>query len=247
MLKIFQNVFKTGCVTENVGGADGVFSSDFTNLVRLDEAVCSGCSQKACFDACPTGAIKKGAGGKLEVSSFRCIECRMCEDSCPRGAVTFKKFGAGSAVIAAAQEKLAEEVRKNFSGSFHIRQLDVGSCNGCEHEMISACNPVFDLSRFGIDFVASPRHADCLLVTGPVTWNLREALVRTYEATPSPKVVVAMGTCSISGAPFPANYANYGGIGKMVPVDVYIPGCPPHPYALIAGLLNVIGHAASRK
>ena len=141
-------------------------------------------------------------------------------------------------------QRLGEEVRRLFGRSLHIRQVDAGSCNGCELEISGLTGPHYDLERFGLHFVASPRHADCLLVTGPVTRNMAEALRRTWEATPHPKIVVAAGDCARDGGIFAGSYAVEGGVGSVVPVDAVIPGCPPSPKALLAGLLAVIGHRA---
>lgn len=123
-----------------------------------------------------------------------------------------------------------------FGRSLHIREIDAGSCNGCEVEITNLSNPVYDAERFGIHFVASPRHADMLLVTGPVTRQMELALVKTYEATPSPKLVVACGSCAISGGIFEDSYAVVGGVNRTVPVDVYVPGCPPRPEAILYGI-----------
>jgi Ni,Fe-hydrogenase III small subunit len=122
-----------------------------------------------------------------------------------------------------------------------IREVDAGSCNGCEVEITALNNPVYDLERLGIHFVASPRHADMLLVTGPVTRNMELALIKTYQAAPEPKVVVAAGACAISGGIFGRNYATLGGVDRVVPVDVFIPGCPPRPHALLHGILLAVG------
>jgi len=137
--------------------------------------------------------------------------------------------------------RLGEEVRRLFGRSLHIRQVDAGSCNGCELEISGLTGPHYDLERFGLHFVASPRHADCLLVTGPVTRNMAEALKRTWDATPDPKIVVAAGDCARDGGIFAGSYAVVGGVGAVVPVDAVIPGCPPSPRALLAGLLAAIG------
>ena len=141
-------------------------------------------------------------------------------------------------------QRLGEEVHRLFSRSLHIRQVDAGSCNGCELEISGLTGPHYDLERFGLHFVASPRHADCLLVTGPVTRNMAEALRRTWAATPDPKIVIAAGDCARDGGIFAGSYAVEGGVGSVVPVDAVIPGCPPSPKALLAGLLAVIGHRA---
>ena len=137
--------------------------------------------------------------------------------------------------------KLEEAVRKRFRRSLTIRQVDAGSCNGCELEIHAINNPIYNCERFGINFTASPRFTDMLLVTGPVTRNMEIALRRTYNATPSPKLVVAVGDCGCSGGIFGESYASLGGIDKVIPVDVMIPGCPPTPSALLNGILRVIG------
>jgi Ni,Fe-hydrogenase III small subunit len=138
-------------------------------------------------------------------------------------------------------ERLASEVARLFGRSLAIRQVDAGSCNGCELEITGLTGPHYDLERFGVHFVASPRHADCLLVTGPVTRNMAEALRRTWQATPDPKFVVAVGDCGRDGGIFRGSYAVAGGVADVVPVDAVIPGCPPSPAALLAGLLEAIG------
>jgi Ni,Fe-hydrogenase III small subunit len=124
--------------------------------------------------------------------------------------------------------------------------VDAGSCNGCELEIVALNNPVHDIERFGIQFVASPRHADMLLVTGPVTRNMELALLKTHRAMAEPKVVVAVGACGISGGIFGENYASLGSVDKVLPVDVYIPGCPPRPQALLHGILLAVGRLAER-
>jgi Ni,Fe-hydrogenase III small subunit len=137
--------------------------------------------------------------------------------------------------------RLGEEIQRRFGRSLHIRQVDAGSCNGCELEISGLTGPHYDLERFGLHFVASPRHADCLLVTGPVTINMAEPLRRTWEATPDPKFVVAVGDCGRDGGIFRDSYAVVGGVSRVVPVDAVIEGCPPSPAALLAGLLAAIG------
>ncbi len=137
--------------------------------------------------------------------------------------------------------KVREKIHKLFGRSLQIREVDAGSCNGCEVEITALTNPIYDIERFGIHFVASPRHADMLLVTGPVTRNLQLALVKTYEATPDPKLVVAVGACAISGGIFGRSYASNGGVDTVIPVDAYIPGCPPRPEALLQGILVALG------
>jgi Ni,Fe-hydrogenase III small subunit len=137
--------------------------------------------------------------------------------------------------------RLAVEIRRRFGRSLAIRQVDAGSCNGCELEIGGLTGPHYDLERFGLHIVASPRHADCLLVTGPVTRNMAEALRRTWEATPDPKIVIAVGDCGRDGGIFAGSYAVVGGVSDVVPVDAVIAGCPPSPRALLAGILDALG------
>jgi Ni,Fe-hydrogenase III small subunit len=138
--------------------------------------------------------------------------------------------------------KVKEAVKKHFKRSLMIRQIDAGSCNGCELEIHAINNPIYNCEQYGIHFTASPRFADMLLVTGPVTRNMEIALKRTYDATPSPKLVVAVGDCGCSGGIFGESYASIGGIDKVIPVDAYIKGCPPSPAALLNGILKAIGN-----
>lgn len=136
--------------------------------------------------------------------------------------------------------QLDQKIRKVFGRSLSVREVDAGSCNGCEVEVNSLTNAVYDIERFGLHIVASPRHADCLLVTGPVTRNMQHPLIQTYEATPDPKMVIAMGACACSGGVFRDCYATFNGVGSILPVDVYIPGCPPRPQAIIYGFMVAV-------
>lgn len=141
----------------------------------------------------------------------------------------------------AAAIELRRRIERRLRRSLHIRHLDAGSCNGCDWEVAALLNPYHDIQRLGIDFVASPRHADLLLVTGVMTRNLEEAALRTYEAMPEPRLVVAVGACAISGGVFAGSYAARDGVAGVLPVDVFVPGCPPRPEALIQGLLVAVG------
>lgn len=134
-------------------------------------------------------------------------------------------------------QKLDEKIKRSLGRSLAIREVDAGSCNGCEVEVNALTNAIYDIERFGLHIVASPRHADMLLVTGPVTRNMEHALRQTYDATPSPKFVVAMGACACSGGIFRDSYAVLNGVSSVLPVDVYIPGCPPRPQAIIQGIM----------
>jgi len=152
--------------------------------------------------------------------------------------------GDAVAELAAALDRAA---RRRLGRSLSIREVDAGSCNGCELEIHALGNAFYDLERFGLRFVASPRHADVLLVTGPVTKNMREALERTYRATPDPKWVVAVGDCARNGGLFAGSYACLGGVASVVPVDLHIAGCPPPPVQLLKGLLALLSDEVARK
>ena len=146
----------------------------------------------------------------------------------------------GSAVVAELAKTLGQQARTRLGRSLAIREVDAGSCNGCELEIHAINNPVYDVERFGLKFVASPRHADVLLVTGPVTWNMRQALERTYAATPSPKWVVALGDCAANCGVFAGSYACAGAVKDIIPVDLHIGGCPPPPLEILKGLLALV-------
>jgi Ni,Fe-hydrogenase III small subunit len=152
---------------------------------------------------------------------------------------------AGAAALEELGRTLEARARKLFGRSLAIREVDAGSCNGCELEIHALNNPVYDVERFGVRFVASPRHADVLLVTGPVTHNMKVALERTYAATPDPKWVVAVGDCGCGCGVFAGSYAVAGGVDQVIPVDLHIPGCPPRPAALLEGLIALMDKAAA--
>ena len=157
-----------------------------------------------------------------------------------KGRLTEPPPAPDEAALAELAANLGRVARKKLGRSLAIREVDAGSCNGCELEIHALNNAFYDLERFGLKFVASPRHADVLLVTGPVTKNMREALLRTYNATPDPKWVVAVGDCAANGGIFAGSYAVEGGVAKVVPVDLHIPGCPPRPEQLLRGLLALL-------
>jgi Ni,Fe-hydrogenase III small subunit len=161
-------------------------------------------------------------------------------ESLVRGPLTEKRPERDDAAFAELASKLDMAARRRLGRSLSIREVDAGSCNGCELEIHALNNVIYDLERFGFRFVASPRHADVLMVTGPVTHNMHEALLRTYNATPAPKWVVAVGDCAADGGLFAGSYAVLGGVSKALPVDLHIRGCPPNPTALLQGLLALM-------
>jgi len=162
-------------------------------------------------------------------------------ESLTHGPLTEKRPAPDDAALAELAASVDRAARRRLGRSLSIRAVDAGSCNGCELEIHALNNAFYDLERFGLCFVASPRHADILTVTGPVTKNMREALERTYNAMPDPKWVVAIGDCAVDGGLFATSYAVVGGVGRVVPVDLHIRGCPPRPIELLAGLLTLLG------
>ena len=165
---------------------------------------------------------------------------RMLFKSLVHGPLTEAAPAADDAALAELAARVKEAARQRLGRTLSIREVDAGSCNGCELEIHALSNIVYDLERFGLRFVASPRHADVLLVTGPVTTNMREALERTYNATPAPKWVVAVGDCARDGGVFAGGYACVGGVSGVLPVDLHIRGCPPSPIVLLKGLLALL-------
>jgi Ni,Fe-hydrogenase III small subunit/formate hydrogenlyase subunit 6/NADH:ubiquinone oxidoreductase subunit I len=217
-----------------------------TRMLSLAYGQCISCRE--CVAACPEGAVTVGGSFDLVAHTREQLVRRASFDLDRSGRATFRQEESlPGPSLAESATRLAERIRGRFGRSLHVRQVDAGSCNGCELEIAATANPVFDLERFGIHFVASPRHADLLLVTGPVTRNMEIALRRTLEATPEPRVVVAVGACGCSGGLFgEGTYASVGGVDRVVPVDVYVPGCPPPPQAILAGLFVAMGIREAR-
>src|SRR5579884_4225800 len=165
---------------------------------------------------------------------------RILFESLVRRPLTEAPSAADEALLAELGAEVDRAARRRLGRSLSIRQVEAGSCNGCELEIHALSNAFYDLERFGLRFVASPRHADVLMVTGPVTRNMREALQRTYDATPNPKWVVTLGSCALDGGCFAGSYAVTGGASEVIPVDLHIPGCPPSPTDILQGLLALL-------
>ncbi len=205
---------------------------------------------QACVEVCPTDAVRLEEGAPA-VDLGRCVFCGACAESCEAGSLQFTRdfrmavsrreglLARGSGVELAS--RLEEKRIALFGRSLKLRQVSAGGCNACEADTNVLGTLVYDLGRFGIQFVASPRHADGLLVTGPVTENMKLALEKTYEALPPPKVVIAVGACAISGGIYRGQEETCGGVGSILPVDLFIPGCPPHPWTILDGLLRLVG------
>lgn len=224
----------------------------YRGLPVIDTAKCpDGCAK--CVKACPTSAITMD--GQLRIDLGRCLFCTDCTDACPAGAIQYTQdFRLATRTRAdlitdgralALAEAVDAQSRKLFGRSLQLRQVSAGGCNACEADINVLSTVVFDLGRFGIKIVASPRHADGLIITGPVTENMKLALEKTYAATPAPKFVIAVGACAISGGPFVDHSQQHNGCDRLVPVDLYIPGCPPHPLTILDGLLRLLGRLES--
>jgi Ni,Fe-hydrogenase III small subunit/Pyruvate/2-oxoacid:ferredoxin oxidoreductase delta subunit len=210
--------------------------------LSLSYAACIQC--RACVTECPEQAVSISHDVEVAAYSREQLAQTASFDVDPATRrTTFSRVEVNQGLsLTESAARLRERIRGRLGRSLHVRQVDAGSCNGCELEIAATTNPLYDLERFGIHLVASPRHADLLLVTGPVTRNMEIALRRTYDAAPDPRIVVAVGACGCSGGIFgEGTYAAVGGVDRVVPVDVYIPGCPPRPQAILNGLLVAMG------
>jgi len=222
----------------------------FQGLPRIEAGKCpTGC--EVCAEACPTAAIRIGAGGPhLDLGG--CVFCPACVEACPEGAICFtgdhrlatrirEDLITTPAGAYHRAEALGLELKRLLGRSLKLRVVSAGGCNGCEVEVNVLGTLAWDLGRFGIQIVASPRHADGLLITGPVTRNMELALRKTYDAVPGPKIVIAVGACAIQGGPYFRREEQLGGAASILPVDLFIPGCPPHPLTILDGLLRLLG------
>lgn len=223
----------------------------FRGCPKLNADKCSnGCN--ACVGACPTGAIVV-KDNHPSIDMGKCLFCAECEKVCPEKAITFSDeyylaarkrqdmIIADNKPTKPCDVVMDRDIRKLFGRSLKLRQVSAGGCNACEADTNVLGTLAWDLGRFGIQFVASPRHADGLLITGPVTQNMHLALKKTYDAVAEPKIVIAVGACAISGGPYIDHEQVKNGADAVVPVDLYIPGCPPHPLTILDGLIRFLG------
>lgn len=227
--------------------------------LKVDASQCAdGCT--ACLPVCPTQAITRPVGKPVALDLGRCVFCAACVEVCPTRAIkqtgdhrlavrrredlVLGEPGKEQVRLAAA---LDEKLRKLFGRSLKLRQVSAGGCNACEADTNVLGTIGWDLGRFGIQFVASPRHADGVLITGPVTKGMELALKKTYDAVAAPKLVIAVGACAIAGGPFVGHPQHNQGANAIVPVDLFIPGCPPHPLTILDGLLRLLGRLEERQ
>lgn len=226
---------------------------------HVDATRCLDGCQK-CIEVCPTVAISRAPQQPIALDLGKCIFCQACVPACPAGVITHTEdhrmatrrredlvlgtAGAEEVRLAAA---LDEKLRKLFGRSLRLRVVSAGGCGGCEADVNVLGTIGWDLSRFGIQYVASPRHADGLLVTGCISKNMSLALKKTWDAVPAPKIVIAVGACAIAGGPFVGNAEILNGADAVLPVDLYIPGCPPHPLTILDGMLRLLGRLENER
>lgn len=244
MLKIIKNRYEQGCKTSKYPREPIALYKRYRGLPKI-HSQCDPAIVRQCADLCPQDAI---LCDEVKIDLGKCTFCGRCEHVAGGAFVTFSQdFGMGTSsreallcdgTLPALAEHSKKHFKKLFGRSLQLRQVSAAGCNSCEADTNVLGTPFFDLGRFGIDFVASPRHADGIHVTGPISKNMKTALMVTYDAVPSPKVVIAAGACAISGGPFYGSPELVGDLGTIVPVDLYIPGCPPHPLTTLHALLQ---------
>jgi len=269
MLRIVLNALRTGVVTTRYPAEPSVPPDRFRGAPMLRAG-----SHLPPPSVCPAGAISErfdDRGRHVSLDLAQCVFCGRCADDPWKDAVAMGRDfelaarcrddlrievvadDPAAAAARPAPDRDAEaagassEIRRVLGRSLHLRHLDAGSCNACDWELAALLNPVYDVRRLSIDFVASPRHADGVAITGPVTRNLETAVRRTVEAIPDPRIVIAVGACAASGGIVGEGYASAGGVDRVLPVDVYIPGCPPRPEAIIFGMLVAVGRLGARR
>lgn len=229
MLKMLEAILGGKIATEEIHTTG---SKRFRGQLQVKKN-CTSCG--ACAATCPVKAITLKEGAPV-LDYKNCIFCGKCVEACSEQALQHSSQEVLAEILSQAQVEVSNRVQAKLGRSLHVRHLDAGSCNACDFEMGALSNPIYDLHRYGIAFVASPRHADMIMVTGVVTRNLEKALKMTYEAMPEPRLVMACGACAAGGETFGATYAIVGKVSDVVPVDIAVPGCPPRPSAMVVAL-----------
>ena len=238
MFKVLERIFKDRLATEEISL---VGSERYRGPI---EGKAGADVLAECMAVCPVKAFSV-AGEDYKIDYKRCIFCGRCVEACAKlvskadsqSGLSHGHVDAMPYLMEAGQEAVQDVLKKRLGRSLHVRHLDAGSCNACDFEMGATGNPYYDLGRYGVHFVASPRHADLLMVTGVVTRNLEQALKMSYEAMPEPRMVMACGACAAGGETYGDTYALVGAVDTVLPVDLYVPGCPPRPSAMIVALL----------
>lgn len=231
MLKMIEAILAKRIVTEGVKTTGDKRMRGQLKVMYGKNCTCCG----KCVEACPVKAVSMD-GGKPSIDYKKCIFCGRCVEACAEGVLQHSNKEVLAEILTEAQAEVKELVTAKLGRSLHVRHVDAGSCNACDFEMCALSNPIYDLHRYGIAFVASPRHADMIMITGVVTRNLEQALRMTYDAMPEPRLVMACGACAAGGETYGNTYAIVGKAADVVPVDIVVPGCPPRPSAMIVAL-----------
>ncbi len=232
MFKLIETILAGKIKTQQV---NNVGAKSFRGELAVQPNACVQCNK--CVEVCLTGAITtENAEGLPEIDYKRCLFCGRCVEICKEEAMEHTRRYPAHIFCGENSTAMSALINKRIGRSLAIRHFDAGSCNACDFEMGALSNPIYDLQHYGMNFVASPRHADLLMVTRVVTRNLEQALIMSYEAMQEHKLVMAVGTCAISGGIFGENYATVGALEKVLPVDIALPGCPPRPAAMLLAL-----------
>jgi len=255
MIKFFRTRMQQGTRTAGFPRAAPSLPDRFRGRPVFEPARCDNC--EACRSRMPSDVLQIDPDGRARLDVGACLFSPDEAATCSHGAIQFTTDPAmasgsrdglrtttGEIALAVA---LDAQMRRLFGRSLRLRSVAAGSCNGCEAELVALGNVVFDMARFGIQFVASPRHADGIVITGAVSANMRGAVYRTYEATPDPRIVIAVGACAINGGPFRGSPEVGDGVPADIPVDLWVPGCPPHPFTVLDGLLRLLGRMPAQQ
>jgi Ni,Fe-hydrogenase III small subunit len=250
MLEFLRVRFQQGTRTSPFPAGSTEFPDRFRGRPVLDRTKCDG-TCAGCIGRMPSAVLTAGEDGRVVVDVGASLFAPEEAGACSQGALAFTQDYRMAArtraglVSADGQVELARaldsKMRRLFGRSLRLRSVAAGSCNGCEAELVALGNVVFDLARFGVQFVASPRHADGIVITGAVSANMRDAVYQTWEATPAPRLVIAVGACAVNGGPFRGSPEVFDGVPAELPVDLWVPGCPPHPLTILDGILRLLG------